>query len=245
MLRCSCALWPGLTRWTIRASKPPPPDYPALLNADIAGCRVAFSADLGHARVDPEVADLVAAAVKTFESLGCHVEAVDPAFGPQGPELARFFWSVHETPHARYLDEWGDQMDPGLVACIEAGQGHSAEHYLAMRARKLEYVSQIHAFFEDWDFLLTPAVSVAAFPADRLQPAHWPQHDWDWLSWAEFSYPFNLSGVPAASAPCGFTSEGLPVGLQIVGKRFDDLGVLRAASAFESSQPWADRRPSI
>ena len=88
-------------------------------------------------------------------------------------------------------------------------------------------------------------MSVAAFPADRLQPAHWPEHSWDWLSWAEFSYPFNLSGNPAASVPCGFTNSGLPVGLQIVGKRLDELSVLRAAAAFEVARPWADKRPPI
>ncbi|HEV7543253.1 MAG TPA: amidase family protein, partial [Reyranella sp.] len=100
-------------------------------------------------------------------------------------------------------------------------------------------------FFDDWDFLLTPAVSVAAFPAELLQPRHWPQHPWDWLSWAEFSYPFNLSQNPAASLPCGFTREGLPVGLQIVGRRFDDLGVLQMSAAFEAARPWASRRPSL
>ena len=93
--------------------------------------------------------------------------------------------------------------------------------------------------------LLTPAVSVAAFPADQLMPSHWPQHDWDWISWAEFSYPFNFSGSPAASVPCGFTNEGLPVGLQIVGKRFADLTVLQASAAFEAIRPWADKRPPI
>ena len=128
-------------------------------------------------------------------------------------------------------------MDPGLVACIRAGSGHSAETYLAMRARKLRYVERQHRFMVDWDLLLTPAVSVAAFPADRLQPEHWPQHPWDWLSWAEFSYPFNLSGLPALSIPCGLTPEGLPVGLQIVGKRGADALVLQAAAAFERAHP--------
>jgi aspartyl-tRNA(Asn)/glutamyl-tRNA(Gln) amidotransferase subunit A len=78
-----------------------------------------------------------------------------------------------------------------------------------------------------------------------LQPAHWPQHDWDWLSWAEFSYPFNFTWNPAASVPCGFTADGLPVGLQIVGRRFDDLGVLQASAAFEAAAPWADKRPPL
>ena len=96
-------------------------------------------------------------------------------------------------------------MDPGLVACIRAGAGYSAQAYIAMRASKLAYVERQHRFMADWDLLLTPSVSVAAFPAERLQPAHWPEHPWDWISWSEFCYPFNMSGLPAASIPCGFT----------------------------------------
>jgi aspartyl-tRNA(Asn)/glutamyl-tRNA(Gln) amidotransferase subunit A len=136
-------------------------------------------------------------------------------------------------------------MDPGLVACIKAGLGTSAEQYQDTREKKLAYCAAIHRWFGDWDLLLTPTVSVAAFPAEKLMPAHWPQHDWDWVSWAEFSYPFNLSGNPAATVPCGFTKDGLPVGLQIVGRRFDDLGVMQAAAAFEAAKPWADKRPSL
>ncbi|MDE0422182.1 MAG: amidase family protein [Gammaproteobacteria bacterium] len=220
----------------------PTMDYLADLEADIRNLKVAFSADLGHARVDPEVAELVGAAVRTFE-IDCAVEAVAPSWGPLGPEIGRFFWAAHESPLATHLDDWEAEMDPGLVACIRAGCGHSAETYLAMRGRKLDYVLQMHRFMADWDLLLTPSVSVAAFPADRLQPSHWPQHPWDWLSWAEFCYPFNMAGLPAASVPCGFTSDGLPVGLQIVGRRAADHLVLRAAATFERAQPWAEERP--
>jgi aspartyl-tRNA(Asn)/glutamyl-tRNA(Gln) amidotransferase subunit A len=102
---------------------------------------------------------------------------------------------------------------------------------------------RIHSWFRDWDLLLTPAVSVSAFPAEKLQPDHWSQHDWDWIRWAEFSYPFNFSHNPAASVPCGFTAEGLPVGLQVVGRRFEDLAVLKACSAFEVAKPWAGENP--
>jgi aspartyl-tRNA(Asn)/glutamyl-tRNA(Gln) amidotransferase subunit A len=223
-----------------------PPDFVELLRTQATTApKIAFSANLGHARVDAEVSALVASAVGVFADLGCTVEEVTPAFGPLGPELARFFWSVHESPMARYLEEWEHEMDPGLVACIKDGSGRSVDEYLAMRARKLDYVCQIHEFMQGYDLLLTPTVSVVAFPADQLQPSHWPQHPWDWLSWAEFSYPFNMSGNPAASVPCGFTDSGLPVGLQIVGKRSDELGVLRAAAAFESARPWQDRRPAL
>jgi aspartyl-tRNA(Asn)/glutamyl-tRNA(Gln) amidotransferase subunit A len=223
-----------------------PADYTGRLHEGVKGRRFAFSADLGHARVDPEVAALVAKAVRAFEGdLGGKVEAVSPAWGKLGPELIRFFWPAHHAQFARYLAEHREHMDPGLVACIEAGAKLTVAQYQAMRERKLEYCAQIHHLFEGWDFLLTPTVSVAAFPAERLQPANWPEHPWDWIGWAEFSYPFNFSGNPAATVPCGFTRDGLPVGLQIVGRRFDDLGVLQAAAAFEAARPWADQRPKL
>ena len=97
--------------------------------------------------------------------------------------------------------------------------------------------------FEKYDLLLTPTLSVAAFPVGRLNPEHWSQHVWDWIRWASFSYPFNFTGQPAASVPAGFTPAGLPVGLQIVGRRFADLTVLQASAAFEAARPWAQRRP--
>ncbi|MFO1079216.1 MAG: amidase family protein [Reyranellaceae bacterium] len=223
-----------------------PADYPRHLQRRPTAPRLAFSADLGHARVDPEVADLVAAAVAAFEQdLGWPVQPGATPWGPKGPKLARFFWPAHYSRYAEYVPEFRDRMDPGFIACIEAGGGYTVADYQWMRLAKQAYCAEIHHFFEDWDFLLTPAVSVAAFPAHLLQPEHWPQHPWDWLSWAEFSYPFNLSGNPAASIPCGFTKDGLPVGLQIVGRRFDDLGVLQMAAAFEAVRPWADRRPSL
>src|SRR4051812_42322480 len=224
----------------------PPADYPGLLASRPRPPRIAFSPDLGHARVDPEVAELVRKAVTAFETdLGCRVEQVKTPWGPKGPELVRFFWPAHYQRHADRIPELGDKMDPGFIACIEAGSHITMSDYQKKRLVKYAYCAEIHHFFEDWDFLLTPAVSVAAFPAEKLQPDHWPQHPWDWMSWAEFSYPFNMSQNPAASIPCGFTAAGLPVGLQIVGRRFDDLGVLQMSAAFEAARPWAMRRPTI
>lgn len=222
-----------------------PASYLARLGEGVKGKRIAYSADLDHARVDPEVADLVKAAAARFTELGATVEAVKTPWANPGPELIRFFWSAHMTRLKQFLEAWGNRMDPGLVACIRDSEHVTIADYQAMRERKMAYVAAIHRWFMDWDFLLTPSVSVAAFPADKLMPDHWPAHSWDWVSWAEFSYPFNMSWNPAASVPCGFTPAGLPVGLQIVGKRFDDLGVLQAAAAFEAIQPWADRRPKL
>ena len=231
--------------WDYTTLEAGPASYLARLHEGIKGKRIAYSPDLGHARVDPEVASLVSAAVRRFTELGAVVEEVPTPWAAPGPDLIRFFWSAHMTRLARYLPEWESRMDPGLVACIKASENVSVETYQTWREHKMAYVASIHRWFQDWDFLLTPAVSVAAFPAEKLMPDHWPQHDWDWVSWAEFSYPFNMSWNPAASVPCGFTPAGLPVGLQIVGRRFDDLGVLQASAAFEAIQPWADKRPAL
>ncbi|MBS7813044.1 amidase family protein [Roseococcus pinisoli] len=232
--------------WDYTSLEAPPQDYAGQLKAaDMKGRRIAYSPDFGHARVDPEVAEVVAKAVTAFEAMGAHVEEVTPDWGPLGPELARFFWPATFSGRIDALPEFESRMDPGFVAMIKYASGFTASQFMQMRLRRFDYIQKIHEFMEGYDFLLSPAVSVAAFPADRLQPEHWPQHEWDWLMWAEFSYPFNWSGSPAASIPCGFTPAGLPVGLQIVGRRFDDLGVLQASAAFEQARPWAQKRPPL
>ncbi len=231
--------------WDYTTLEAGPAAYLARLQEGVKGRRIAYSPDLGHARVDPDVAALVQAAAHRFRELGAIVEEVPTPWAAPGPELIRFFWAAHLTRLKPQLETWAAKMDPGLVACIQAATDVSVADYQLARERKMAYVASIHRWFQDWDFLLTPAVSVAAFPAEKLMPDHWPQHDWDWVSWAEFSYPFNMSWNPAASVPCGFTADRLPVGLQIVGKRFDDLGVLQASAAFEAIQPWADKRPNL
>ena len=236
--------------WDYTSLEAAPLDYAALLATDLRGKRIGYSADLGHAQVDGDVLSLVEAAVGAFEAMGAHVEPVTPAWGRTGPELVRYFWPATYSIRGRSLPQWRDQMDPGLVAMIEEFGPSSVPEFLAMRERRFAYCTAIHQFFTEWDLLLTPAVSTAAFPAHLLQPEDWPQHPWDWLMWAEFSYPFNWSGNPACSIPCGLTPSGLPVGLQIVAPRFDDLGVLQAAAAFEAArpdlaQPWAAQRPPL
>ena len=129
-------------------------------------------------------------------------------------------------------------MPPGSYNII-------AVDYVEARDRKIAFWDTVRPLFERYELLLTPSVSVPAFEVGRLNPAHFPQHEWDWFDWASFSYPFNFTGQPAASVPAGFTAAGLPVGLQIVGRRCADLDVLQASAAFEAARPWADRRPPV
>jgi aspartyl-tRNA(Asn)/glutamyl-tRNA(Gln) amidotransferase subunit A len=222
-----------------------PDDYVGRLNEGIQGLRVAFSPELDGLRVDAEVATLVRGAVVAFQDLGCVVEEVKPGFA-DSHELIRCLWSAHEAGnYARYLPQWRDRMDPGLVACIEDGLRYSLTDYIEARGRKYAYCDSVRPLFETFDLLVTPSLSVAAFPVGRLNPPDWPQHLWDWIPWASFTYPFNFTGQPAASVPAGFTRAGLPVGLQIVGRRCADLTVLQASAAYERARPWAQHRPVL
>jgi len=206
----------------------------------LAGLRIAYSPDLGSARVDPQVADLVAAAVRTLARAGAEVDEVTPAWGPQGPDLIRAMWGIGELNLLEMAEAYGDQMDPHLVACIQDAARMSAEDVVLAMRRRLAYAAQVNSWFEDagWDLIVTPSASVTAFEVDRLQPAHWPEHPWDWISWAEFSHPFNMSHGPAISVPVGLTADGLPVGMQIAGPRLADALVLRAADTFLAAAPF-------
>ena len=222
----------------------PPDDYVGKLARDLKGLRVAYSPDLGAGlRVDPEIATAVRSAVRAFEDMGCIVEEVKPGF-TDTHEIIRVMWSAHEAGiYGPFVPQWRARMDPGLVACIEDGERVSVTQYIQMRDRKMAFWDSVRPLFETHALLLTPTVSVAAFEVMRLNPVGWPEHAWDWFPWASFSYPFNFTGQPAATVSAGFTAAGLPIGLQIVGRRFDDMTVLQASAAFETARPWAARRP--
>ena len=228
--------------WSLEA---PAHDYGAALEAGIAGLRVAYSPDLGYLHVDAEVAEVVRRAVSAFADLGCEVEEVNPGWGDPIEMEHCLFASAFAGMLAPVLPTRAHEIDPGLVAIVQHGQSYSAADYCRAQGERLAYYDRVHAFFQRYDLLLTPSLSVAAFPAERLIPEHWEQHPWDWLRWAGFSYPFNLTGQPAATCPCGFTPAGLPVGLQIVAGRLRDGLVLQASRAFETARPWGARRPPL
>ncbi len=222
-----------------------PDDFVSRLDEGIAGLKVAYSPDLGYLKVDAEVAGPVRKAIAAFEELGCKVEEVQP--GWDNPiEMEHMHFSASFAGRlGPLLDEWAYRMDPGLVALVKHGLQFSAAQVCQLDERRLVLYDKVRALFERYDLLLTPALSVVAFPAERLMPPHWEQHPWDWMRWAGFSYPFNLTWLPAATCPCGFTPAGLPVGLQIVAGRHRDLRVLQASRAFERIRPWAQHRPPV
>jgi aspartyl-tRNA(Asn)/glutamyl-tRNA(Gln) amidotransferase subunit A len=235
----------GPDDWDRQSLDAAPDDYAGRLRTGIKGLRVGWSLDLGCLQVDPEVGQVAKRAALAFQEMGCEVEDVKVSW-PDTREMIHLMWNAHYAGnYGQYLDEFRSRMDPGLVAALEDGRRYSAEAYVAMRGRKHVYCDAVRATFDTYDLLLTPTVSVAAFEVGRLNPVGFPQHPWDWFPWAGFSYPFNFTGQPAATVPAGFTASGMPVGLQIVGRRLADLQVLQASAAFEQARPWAQKRPSV
>jgi aspartyl-tRNA(Asn)/glutamyl-tRNA(Gln) amidotransferase subunit A len=206
----------------------------------VRGWKIAYSPDLGYAKVDPEIAASVAEAAKRFEELGAHVEQVGKIFDSPRETLLTLWGAGAARIVAGIPAERLKQCDPGFVAVAEAGKTIGAVDYLGADLQRTALGRTMGAFHETYDLLLTPMMPVPALPVgeDLNDPS-----DRHWVDWSPFSYPFNMTRQPAASIPCGLTSGGLPIGLQIVGRLHDDARVLRAARAFEATQP--ARHPPI
>jgi aspartyl-tRNA(Asn)/glutamyl-tRNA(Gln) amidotransferase subunit A len=210
-------------------------DYRVGLEDGVRGLRIAYSADLGYAKVEPEVARIAKRAARTFTELGARVEAADPGFESPLEVFTRHWFpgaagvvrSV--SPRRRAL------MDRGLLQVARQGEKVTAAQYLdAVKSRGV-LGERMNRFHEKYDLLVTPTLPLAAFPAGKEVANLLRERRW--TDWTPFTYPFNLTQQPAASIPCGFTRAGLPVGLHIVGPRYADALVLRAARAFESAHP--------
>jgi aspartyl-tRNA(Asn)/glutamyl-tRNA(Gln) amidotransferase subunit A len=219
-----------------------PTDYAAELERPLAGKRIAYSPRLGWVkRVDAEVEALVAAAAKCFADLGAHVEQVDPPGGDTHKMFRTLWWAGAGFLLGDLPDDKKALLDPGLRYMAEEGAGIPLKEFLAAGLARGAYGSAMRVFMQDYDFLLTPSVATTAFNTGRLSPLDDDGNAW--MAWTPFSFPFNLTQQPAASIPCGFTSAGLPVGLQIVGRMFDDAGVLAVSFAYESANPLYQRMP--
>jgi aspartyl-tRNA(Asn)/glutamyl-tRNA(Gln) amidotransferase subunit A len=205
--------------------------------------RVAWSADLGFAPVEAETRDICAAAVRAFGEVGVEVEEASPDLGDPGSILRTLYGGGQAGLHAGRPPEEKAQMDPALVAYADASAGLGVGEYLKALAARQAMVDTLRRFFERHDLLLTPTLCLPAFPLGVVGPHEVAGREVTHLGWT-LCYPFNYSGQPAISIPAGWTAGGLPVGLQIIGRRLEDALVLRAAATFEALRPWATRRPT-
>ncbi|MEM6609314.1 MAG: amidase [Pseudomonadota bacterium] len=209
-------------------------DYAAALGAGIEGRRIAYSPDLGYANVNPEVARIVEEAVVLLSSLGAEVVPVDPPF-EEPMETVEVLWFAGMAGRIKHLSPaQRDLLDPGLLSMAKQGEAVDLSKFHDATLQRAELGRQMKEYFAEFDYLVTPTCPIPAFDIDT--PPDSVGRGWadDWMP---FTYPFNLTQQPACSVPCGLTKAGMPVGLQIVGAMFDDLGVLQAAHAFERARP--------
>ncbi|ETW11902.1 amidase [Roseivivax marinus] len=202
----------------------------------ISDLRIAFSPTLGGVEVDPQIARRVAEAAKAFEDLGAEVvEAEPPEFDCPIETYKRIWWTASRDLYLSLSESDREKLDPGLVDNAIAAESWTAVDLFRAEAHRAELTQRLERFNQEYHLLLCPTLPIQPFLAEHDVPPGSGMTDW--TEWSPFTYPFNLSQQPAASIPCGFTAEGLPVGLQLAGGKYDDRRVLRAAAAYLNAHP--------
>jgi amidase len=228
-----------------------PVDARALLAAvrtpSVKGLRIAWGGDLGITPLDHEVRRITEATLDVFRKLGARVEAAHPDFGEVGEIVRTSRGASMAARHHDKLAQWKPVMQENLVRNIEQGLALTPIEIGQGERLRTDLFHRVRAFMERYDLILTPTAAVPPFPVEMTSGPREingvpMQH---YIQWALLTYAFTVVNAPAISIPCGFTRDGLPVGLQIAGRWRDEIGVLRAAAAFEKAAPWAHLRPPV
>ena len=225
------------------------PDFVDALGKGVKGLKIGWTPDQGGNPVDPEVVAVAEKAAKTFEELGATVENVD--FNPSDYE--EVFWSFFDYFAIKGLgnnvddaNNNRDQLTDYFGDVVDYAATLPATRMWEILGNIGWYRNYVNEFFGGYDLLLSPTLAVPAFKIgeqpERIGGREVPHKLW---GFTPFTYLFNLTGNPAASTPAGFSSDGLPIGLQIIGDMKDETMILAASAAFEEACPWADKRPPV
>ena len=221
----------------------PMPNLLDELDHGVKGLRLGWSPDLGFAAVDPEVLTTTSRGAQEFQGMGCTVEEAELALD----DPFSSFWVILTvscfTSFGHLMQEDGQHMADYTRNILERGREFTASDYSRALVSVQGLQGQIETLFEKYDLLLTPTVAVPAFPIGRNPSSIGGQTVEPFLGFSPFTYPFNMTMQPVATVPCGFSSDGMPIGLQIVGRMGEEATVLRASAAFEQARPWASMRP--
>ena len=221
--------------------------FRAPLGREFNGTRIAFSPSFGgQVPVDKRVEAIIAAQDKVFANLGCVMEDQVPDFSGAHEVFLDLRAHLFELNNGEYLDQHRDKLKQTVIWNIEAGRKLSVPDLARADAQRSRIYERVSKFFETYEFLVTVVNQVLPFPIDQeyvdeINGEKLP----DYLSWMKSCYYITITGHPAISVPAGFTDDGLPVGIQIVGRRNADFAVLQLAYAFEQATRVALRRPAI
>lgn len=212
------------------------------LNGEVSGLRIAWIERFGDIPLDPEVAELTTSAVRAMEAAGAKVEAIsEPAFADVFVYYAVIATTAHAGRLTALLEKWGDKITPSMRASIEQGGTYSAADLVRAGDRRTALYRRVQTLFKDYDLILTPTMNAPPKTVDENGAINSHMYS----QWAGYLYPFNMTSNPAASIPVGFTANGLPVGLQIVGAWYDEPTILKAMAWLEKAMPWAQERPVL
>ena len=218
-------------------------DYLAALDQPMKGLKIAMSTNLGYVDVDPDIEKAFKDAAKVFEDLGATITEADPGFSNPLAAFSHLFYSGAANAMRDLGERQRSLMDPALIEVATKAEKLSMLDYLGAMNERMAVSERMAVFHTKYDLLITPTLPLGAFDTNREVPVDWPSTRWP--TWTPFTYPFNLTGQPALSVPMGLDSNGLPMGLQIVGARFDDARVLAAGHAFEQAKPFTVLPPLL
>jgi amidase len=206
--------------------------------------RVGFSANLGLSAVDPEIAAICAAAARRFEGMGATVEEAAPDFGDAIDTFQTLRGLLFAALRGELLATDRARINPSIVWNIEKGLGLTADEIIRAERGRAALYQRVVAWFERYDLLLCPTVALPPYPVEQPYPTRiGDQALTSYIDWMFLTFVVTLTGCPALSLPCGFTKDGLPVGLQIIGPTHADAAVIAAAAALEQDLGIAGRRP--
>ena len=220
--------------------------FAAPLDRDFSGVRIAYLPDLDGLPVDPRVASVIATGVKFLERIGCAVEEAAPDFS-NADEVFKTLraWGTASV-RSELLEQHRDLIKGTIIGEIETGLKLKASDVGKAEKMRTDYFNRVNRFMKTYEFMVMPVNQVPPFDATTEYPTEINGVQMDsYIDWMKSCYYISSLGHPAASVPCGFTPEGLPVGLQIVGRHHDDFGVLQLANAFEKASMYGDRLPAV
>ena len=224
----------------------PVPDYTAALTGDIRGLRIGTPRQFFDAPLDPEVRQRVNDALGHLESLGAEVQEVDfPEFNDAAAISTTMLMAEASACFRDLLASDGEQLYEPVRLRLEAGLFISAADYLRAQQGRAAFDRAARRLLQDVDLLAGPSEPVTAPPLLQQQVLAGEREIGTVAALTQYTRPYNITGFPAISVPCGFSAEGMPIGLQLAGRPFDEETVLRAAHAYEQSTEWHSRRPPL
>lgn len=222
----------------------PPPDFLGACEQPVKGMRIAWSPTLGYAKADSEVISVAESALRTFVDMGCEVVLLEDGIGSDPADLwtAEFYAGVG-TRLRRTLLESRELLDEAVAGMLDTAMDQGLLRYYGKVFERYEFREKLRTLFEPYDLILSPTVPIPACDVNVDVPGK--PDGRNLCTWQYYTYPFNLTGQPAASIPVGFTSGGLPVGLQMVAKINCETDIFRGAAAFENARPWVHKTPPV